>query len=621
MRRLRLVGTAAIVVGALLSAVASTPAGATPAANRTLSSQASSGSSPLVWTQALNPWRADARAVSGLSPTHPANLNGVSCPTTGFCAAIDGWHGDVLTSSDPQAGASSFSLTTLRGAPWGDQLQAISCPSAQLCVIGSHEGHLWVSTKPAGGYRSWQRRVAPAHSAGNVDGVVCLSNQFCVASDYKGNVWATTNPSGGSSAWHRSKVPAGSNFVANAINCNSTALCWITMTNGVTTSVWETSTPLSGGWHAVSGPAPGPASGGRTSCPTAGFCVKVGQAGAVATAQSSAGPWTTGQIQGWNPLSGVACFGHGSCVATDTAGNLLRGSDLGSHPTWAATHVSGSTFLGAPACPSAHLCLIGDHGGLLVSRTPGGAFSSWRSITIPALHDRTVTTVACASVQRCVLTTAHGQLLASTDPGGPGSSWKLERQLSTGQQGQFPQYFSFSTCTSRGVCFAGASQIVEPEGSLGIGILLSSNDPIRPASWSGGYPKSAGFNGVSCPTAELCFGARDSRTDTISVTHNPAGGLSAWRSLSFPRLQQDPLYADEPADAISCASAQLCVMTGQDSAASDAGAVAVSTDPTRASSWKLQDLSGSPLEGVRCSSYGQCVAWNATGQLFVAKRR
>jgi hypothetical protein len=592
-----------IVMAVMLSAVIATSAIAA----------VSHASPQITWSKAANPVRSDA---------DPSDLFAVSCPTAGACAAIDE-DSDVLTSENPSAGASSWKITTLPGLGY---LSTIDCTKASFCLIGDGDGNVWHSADPSGGYRQWHRvhLERPINSDG-FSGMSCPTAGLCVVSDDNANIWATTKPGGGASAWHHSKVPYTGANVNGPIQCSSAKLCWVEEQEAHTRQLWETTTPLKGGWKKASGPAPQPAIKPAISCPNSGFCVKVGNSGAVATAPSSSGPWTGGQINGWSPLSGVDCVASWNCVGVDSAGNVLT-----SHPktvtakttgvTWTAGHVPGQKSLNGVACPSAHLCLAGVKGAVLITHNPSGPASGWTKTAIPALKGATVEAISCPSTKLCTLATARGSVAASTNPAGPGTSWKLEKQLPSLSTygGNVNQALTYAYCPSTHLCFAGTPSSAYLEGTTP-GILLSSSDPGKPSSWHG---VRLGFNGISCPAKNLCVAMRQppltGGAGAIAYSHKPTGGKKSWTIESFTRLGIG--YSATASSSFSCSSAHFCVAVGSDNAHSGAGAVAVSTSPTNGKSWKVTDLTGSQLIGVTCSRSGQCVAWAEDGSLFFGIR-
>ena len=93
-----------------------------------------------------------------LQPAVTNGLNSVSCPRTGFCAAV-GDDDTLLTSSTP-ASASTWQYTKLpftwedgEGGTNIEDLGSISCASPTACVATGSVNQLFVSTDPSGGAR------------------------------------------------------------------------------------------------------------------------------------------------------------------------------------------------------------------------------------------------------------------------------------------------------------------------------------------------------------------------------------------------------------------------------------------------------------------------------------
>jgi hypothetical protein len=101
-------------------------------------------------------------------------LSGVSCPTDSLCVAVGG-EDTLAFSGDPTADAGKWQLahpeypigpgkTCVEGEPHcptpGGRLNVVSCASASLCVVGSYEGFIYVSTDPAGGAGAWSPTVS-----------------------------------------------------------------------------------------------------------------------------------------------------------------------------------------------------------------------------------------------------------------------------------------------------------------------------------------------------------------------------------------------------------------------------------------------------------------------------
>jgi hypothetical protein len=120
-------------------------------------------------------------------------LIGVSCPSRRLCVAIDS--GDlngsaVLSSVDPAAGAGAWTRTYLSRS----KLQAISCPSTSLCVIGDYSGEMWASRNPTAGVRAWRDLINVAPTSFLPGSVSCASSSLCVGNDLDGDLVSSTTP-------------------------------------------------------------------------------------------------------------------------------------------------------------------------------------------------------------------------------------------------------------------------------------------------------------------------------------------------------------------------------------------------------------------------------------------
>ena len=94
--------------------------------------------------------------VEEVQPSNPnatfagAQVRGVSCPTTEFCAAMSR-QGYIYASTNPGGGAPAWSAIALQGEHKPRvHAYAISCPSISLCVGVAGGGTIITSTNPAG---------------------------------------------------------------------------------------------------------------------------------------------------------------------------------------------------------------------------------------------------------------------------------------------------------------------------------------------------------------------------------------------------------------------------------------------------------------------------------------
>jgi hypothetical protein len=293
----------------------------------------------LTWTAAQAPLPDDARGGGQL-----AALYNVSCPSVTECVAVGSYN--ATSASTGKTAQKPLMMTETNGvwSPGGDvigtakptEFSAISCPAERSCeAVGDN-------------------------AVPNGNSPVSL-----VAGTLSGSTWtAVTMP-----------IPANATSLPSAslplqsIACSAPGTCVAVGgygdKNGDSQALIET---LSGGkWTAAEAPLPSDVVLVKTSnavetflsgvaCPSVGFCVAVGdypQRGGASAALSdtlSGGKWTpqalplpanaakTGQLAS---LSGIACQGTGSCVATGHY--VLSNGQSGylvetlSNGTWTAT--------------------------------------------------------------------------------------------------------------------------------------------------------------------------------------------------------------------------------------------------------------------------------------------
>jgi len=131
----------------------------------------------------------DNRAVAGGA----YSLDGVSCPSVSLCVSGDRYAADTVTSMDPTAGASAWTVTNI-----GIALGWASCPFTSLCLGAEvdQNGNNFISMDPAGGPSAWS--ALPIIDASGLTAVACPSASLCVAVDDGGNaVLGSATPTDG----------------------------------------------------------------------------------------------------------------------------------------------------------------------------------------------------------------------------------------------------------------------------------------------------------------------------------------------------------------------------------------------------------------------------------------
>jgi hypothetical protein len=527
-----------------------------------------------------------------------AGINGLSCPSTALCVAVD-QSGDVLSSTDPTGGTTAWTASAIST---GTRLTAVSCPSTSTCVAVTGGGQAFSTTSPTSGAAGWTGQTidpgdnltavscptttlcAAADDQGNVLtspgtggswtpthltprallAVSCNSAALCVAADDDGAVWTSTSPTSGAGAWHRTALAPGAG--TRAAECEDPSFC-ATGTLGIRYS----SNPTDGSsWVAASigaGFEPN-----VISCVGTTFCAGAGNGEITVSSSPTTGAWSTPtQIDGAPTLYGVSCPRTTRCYAGDDSGHVLVTSrPTGGATAWAApgsvTGRTGSGFFGM-ACPTISLCVagrdeapigssgIGGTGGY--STNPSGPVGGWRTIALlhgpdPVVHG--FFNAGCAGQSLCAITWDGGALSISTTPA-KAKSW---RKITSKAQrlGVF--------CPRTGRCVA---------------------------------------PGGSCPTRSFCAdlstvgdGTGDGR---LSVSSDPPRGARSWRTLTID--------SGHRLTAISCTSARQCF------AVDASGRILSSGRPATASAWRVARTVPEALEAISCPSTRLCVAVGAGG--------
>ena len=152
--------------------------------------------------------------------SYPGNaIRGVSCPTTGFCAAA-GPQGHFFATTDPTGPAEAW--TEVRLGLDATHMNGISCPSPSLCVAVGQNGRIVTSNDPTGDAAAWQ--ITELNEPFDLRGVSCPTPSLCVAVGLEGNILSSTDPTGGVGAWNVARQPAGERAL-NGISCPSPSLC------------------------------------------------------------------------------------------------------------------------------------------------------------------------------------------------------------------------------------------------------------------------------------------------------------------------------------------------------------------------------------------------------------
>jgi hypothetical protein len=494
-------------------------------------------------------------------------LVSVSCPTTSFCAAVD-WD-KIVTSTDPTGGASAWTVTS---APV-DWLTSISCPSANLCVVGTDgdDQGLLTSTDPTGGTSAW---TFSSMYGDYFTSMSCPSVNLCVALVSSG-VWTSSDPAGGASTWTATVSDLGSptgDF--SELSCPTTMFCAAVDTHG--NAVTSTNPVDPAAWSALENIDPPDSQLGglvpqllSISCPSATFCMAADDLGNVVYSTNpagGAGDWTASDLnsvldsaeQAHSWLTALDCLSATSCIGLDQSGDEATSTDPTGGPTsWTVTTSPLVPYaMEGISCPTTSLCVAvdgvsentGSPGAVVVSTDPAAA-GSW--IVVPGALPSSSSAISCPSTTLCVVVDQAGDIVTSTDPTGGAAAW----------------------------------------------VAVPAVDPNK-----------FGFTAISCPTVTLCV-ATDGTGDILTST-DPTGGASAW---SAP----EHVIGVAEFDSISCATASMCLAAGvgghNEGDGEPDGLLATSSDPTAgAPAWSVTDVApgAGPMTSATCPSATMCLALN-----------
>jgi hypothetical protein len=222
-------------------------------------------------------------------------LQGVSCPSPSLCVAVSS---RSLGLQGVDAGASLVSIDNpLAASPTWERaqvdqsldLEAVSCPSVDLCVAVGRQGRALASTNPGAPMPTWKEIAMPA--PGDLDSVECPVAALCLAGNARGNVLSSTDPGAAAPSWGTANT--GPSVPISGISCPTTTRC-LAVTNNGDVAVSSDPTGPAGSWSATN-LIPHRAIGeqGRpfnaffaASCPGVSFCATVGSRGLIFTSRN-----------------------------------------------------------------------------------------------------------------------------------------------------------------------------------------------------------------------------------------------------------------------------------------------------------------------------------------------
>jgi hypothetical protein len=308
-------------------------------------------------------------------------------------------------------------------------------------------------------------------------------------------------------------------------------------------------------------------------------------------AASAAADWTIPiPVDPGNSLEAVTCTSSATCLALDSAGNLISSDANGLGPAapsaWTAPAPIGLTGNGgtftALACPGGlSFCAAFDsNGNVFYSSDPLNQPSTWK--TYAALNEifggntesgentDQADALACAPPSPgqstpafCLVADTHGNLAYTTEITSArdefgGLTWSPPYSADPSWDEYEPTAITSLSCPSASLCLA----------TDRLGNIIESTNPVQQAQngeqWTvlnsvdagaGSLNGSPGVRGISCPSATLCVAVDGS--GNILYTESPAAAAQGgWTVVSS-------LNPEGGITGISCPTTTECVITDQ----------------------------------------------------------
>lgn len=275
-------------------------------------------------------------------------IGGASCPSSGFCAVLNGGTSQISVSADPEEGAAA-TWTSPDTIEYDHVMSGIACASAKLCIAINGEGDALTSTDPEEGPSAvWS---TPRNISGpTLFAMTCPSTTLCVGLDYNGHVVTSTNPAAGSGASWESEVIFSSTHGPSAISCPSTTLCVAVNGLGEAEITTDPADGATATWSKLAA-AGGEGEPSSISCPTTTLCAvgdTVGDVSFIGSPEAgSNATWSSKTAVDQGKRLDVACSTVTECVSIDEAGYTA-------HTTVAPTNTTAPALssqlpkLGAP---------------------------------------------------------------------------------------------------------------------------------------------------------------------------------------------------------------------------------------------------------------------------------
>ena len=487
-------------------------------------------------------------------------VSAVACvPGTTQCVAASGNGGGAVfsTTTNPSGGPSAWTATTTSelAAP-----AKLACPSAALCV-GTNLNDIETSTDPAAGATSWSSGALPATTPlGFPVAIACPSASECVTANGDGSIAASTNPSAGAASYtvSASLDPAGfGKFADTGMACPTTSTCLVPDSSpGLATIALGTPPSATidtdvGGSTAITG----------LDCPAADLCVGVDDGGGILRTTHPFAPasgWHRSlQTAAGEGLNGVSCPSTHFCAAVGNDDRVALTTHPAASAQWMTFKLPFTAYpddgplpynLERVSCPSAKLCLVtSDEYGLIVSTRPSSGAGAWHLIKPTTSNPNLWSSVSCPSATFCVAGDLVGRVAVSRHPAQP-HSWHLTKAIAP-VAGSRPPGITSLSCPSSSFCLAG-----DASGS----IHWSSRPAGGAKAWHRVKISGGRLIAASCRSRAFCV-VINARHDAYSST-DPTGRRSAWHQVVLPTGHFPIASAGlENLRSVSCAPHKVCI--------------------------------------------------------------
>lgn len=473
--------------------------------------------------------------------------------------------------------------------PQGNELQAIECPTEEICYSGGRLGYYDSSSnnrafvlQTKDGTETWSGRELAGHG---INQFHCVSANTCYTASFFGHVLKTTN---GGQTWATLTTNTDKNLWG--IYCFNGNNCLVVGESG---TIQETT---NGGQTWVTRTSNTFLALNDITCINSSVCLIVGGSGMYGTgdpiilrSQNGGDSWQTIATQASNILNAIDCFDSNTCVAVGWAGVIQVTENAGLSWRSASAHTTG--ILKDIECPTAEKCFLVSYDGQIYVSEDGFI---WLEVDIQ--NDISLFGISCPSSQQCTAVGDNGHLIITTNGG---RDWHKNTQgilTSTTLWICYDIYCHIEytnrindlECFSDGRCLA-----VGLEGRYLLGDALY-------ASWtSHKLNTSQNLRGLSCYeglTTTTCYAAGSGGTIWKSTNRG-----ASWQTTTTGVAYR---FYD-----IDCPAGNTCIAVGEDGAA-------IRTTNGGASWQTVSSTTTNPLYSVDCPSTTKCVAVGGLGEII-----